>query len=476
MDKDEVEEAKAEERKQRNEKMRKRSYQPVFTGIVKRDRSKPRVTWQQRHAEREQAAAEQGSDRSHLRSQIERQTRRRGRDAAAIALLFIAGIATALVILSQQNTSLPAWVPIYGKDTIHLEGELAERAGRDPGPGPGGDDERRPDRADQFRRRPGRRRRRRHGRQPQVRADHPLRRRHPVAAANQPQRHVDRDRPGQPQGAADQGRRPHPPRQQPDQHPAGRVPQLPRRGHPVLSAAAAAGRRQGPRRRARPQALLRLPALRAAHPLHRQVQRRAGQAPGGDAPRRAQLPAADRGARPQRQRDPPVRLLLERCPAGLRQPPGGHPVGAARVPLDPAGHPARARRRQPVLAEGADDALGADSAGRGARAGPAGDQDLLPPDHRPDQERDPPVHRPGQAGAGRRRPGRDAAEEDGDELRQLARLAQLRLQRPRLQLRSEQARLPLLSAVAQPQPGGQLRHRRLRLLPPWRAAAHLPRG
>lgn len=70
-----------------------------------------------------------------LHAGFRRQTRRRGRDAFAVLMLFVAGIGTALVILSQQNTSLPGWVPIYGEDVVKLEAELDTAQGVTPGQG-----------------------------------------------------------------------------------------------------------------------------------------------------------------------------------------------------------------------------------------------------------------------------------------------------------------------------------------------------
>jgi phospholipid/cholesterol/gamma-HCH transport system substrate-binding protein len=112
-----------------------RKYEPAFKGVVKRKRSGPKVTWQERKAKQAEIDAARSADRSHWRARLEVQTRHRGKDALATLLLLIAGIGTLLAILSQQNTSLPAWVPIYGQDVIHIEGELDNAQGVTPGQG-----------------------------------------------------------------------------------------------------------------------------------------------------------------------------------------------------------------------------------------------------------------------------------------------------------------------------------------------------
>jgi len=129
------EEQLAADRAERAERASERKYEAPFKGVIRRDRSGPRVTWQEKHAERASTEAALAAERSHLRARIERQTRHRGKDALATLLLMVAGIGTLLVILSQQSTSLPAWIPVYGEDVIHLEGELDNAQGVTPGQG-----------------------------------------------------------------------------------------------------------------------------------------------------------------------------------------------------------------------------------------------------------------------------------------------------------------------------------------------------
>jgi len=61
--------------------------------------------------------------------------RGRTRDLIAATLLAIAGIATVLVIISQQKASLPGWVPIFGQDFFQLEAEFLPAQAVTPGQG-----------------------------------------------------------------------------------------------------------------------------------------------------------------------------------------------------------------------------------------------------------------------------------------------------------------------------------------------------
>ena len=64
-----------------------------------------------------------------------RQLRYRGRDFAAIGLLLLVGTAVALGIISQQKAALPSWIPFFGKDYFHLDGEFTTAQAITPGQG-----------------------------------------------------------------------------------------------------------------------------------------------------------------------------------------------------------------------------------------------------------------------------------------------------------------------------------------------------
>ena len=61
--------------------------------------------------------------------------RGRTRDIVAAIVLAIAGIATLLVIISQQKASLPAWVPVLGEDFFELRAEFLPAQAVTPGQG-----------------------------------------------------------------------------------------------------------------------------------------------------------------------------------------------------------------------------------------------------------------------------------------------------------------------------------------------------
>jgi phospholipid/cholesterol/gamma-HCH transport system substrate-binding protein len=64
-----------------------------------------------------------------------RALRGRTRDLIAAIVLAIAGIATVLVIISQQKASLPAWVPFFGQEFFELEAEFLPAQAVTPGQG-----------------------------------------------------------------------------------------------------------------------------------------------------------------------------------------------------------------------------------------------------------------------------------------------------------------------------------------------------
>jgi phospholipid/cholesterol/gamma-HCH transport system substrate-binding protein len=64
-----------------------------------------------------------------------RQLRRRGADAIAVLALMVLGIATTLVIVSQQKAALPGWVPVFGQDFFHIEADFQTGQSVTPGQG-----------------------------------------------------------------------------------------------------------------------------------------------------------------------------------------------------------------------------------------------------------------------------------------------------------------------------------------------------
>jgi phospholipid/cholesterol/gamma-HCH transport system substrate-binding protein len=61
--------------------------------------------------------------------------RKHWRDFAAIIVLLVISIAVALVILSNQRLSAPAWVPVLGRDFVTVEAELSTAQAVTPGQG-----------------------------------------------------------------------------------------------------------------------------------------------------------------------------------------------------------------------------------------------------------------------------------------------------------------------------------------------------
>jgi phospholipid/cholesterol/gamma-HCH transport system substrate-binding protein len=78
-----------------------------------------------------EAAAGPPLRREHLR----RQFRRRGRDAIAVLVLLVLGIASALVIVSNQKAALPGWVPLLGQSFFHIEADFQTGQSITPGQG-----------------------------------------------------------------------------------------------------------------------------------------------------------------------------------------------------------------------------------------------------------------------------------------------------------------------------------------------------
>jgi phospholipid/cholesterol/gamma-HCH transport system substrate-binding protein len=72
---------------------------------------------------------------SHFRSSLSRQSRGRGKDTVAIAVLAVVAIVMTLWIFTQQKASLPNWVPIVGEDFAQLTAEFSDAQAVTPGQG-----------------------------------------------------------------------------------------------------------------------------------------------------------------------------------------------------------------------------------------------------------------------------------------------------------------------------------------------------
>ena len=165
-------------------------------------RARPRGAAAANRGARAAVSARETNGDAHWRAMLRRQLRGRFGDFLAVCALVIAGLAVTLGILSQQKASLPSWVPFFGQSFYHLDRRLHLGAGRDPGPGAGGDGGRDPDRQDRVR----------HVEdghavvgmdiEPEVRAADPSGRSAAPAPEDEPQRHGGRGRPGQAQRPA----------------------------------------------------------------------------------------------------------------------------------------------------------------------------------------------------------------------------------------------------------------------------------
>lgn len=77
----------------------------------------------------------QVSRSKHYRAWLGRQTRGRGKDTIAIALLVVAGITMTLWIFTQQKASLPSWAPFVGEDFVALSADFTSAQAVTPGQG-----------------------------------------------------------------------------------------------------------------------------------------------------------------------------------------------------------------------------------------------------------------------------------------------------------------------------------------------------
>jgi phospholipid/cholesterol/gamma-HCH transport system substrate-binding protein len=71
----------------------------------------------------------------HFRALLSRQTRGRGKDTIAIAILSVVAIAMTLWIFTQQKAALPSWAPLVGEDFVHLSADFTSAQAVTPGQG-----------------------------------------------------------------------------------------------------------------------------------------------------------------------------------------------------------------------------------------------------------------------------------------------------------------------------------------------------
>jgi len=71
----------------------------------------------------------------HFRASLARQSRGRGKDTIAIAVLTTIAIVMTLWIFTQQKASLPSWAPFVGEDFATLTAEFSNAQAVTPGQG-----------------------------------------------------------------------------------------------------------------------------------------------------------------------------------------------------------------------------------------------------------------------------------------------------------------------------------------------------
>jgi len=71
----------------------------------------------------------------HFRASLARQSRGRGKDTVAIAVLTVIAVVMTLWIFTQQKASLPSWAPFVGEDFVHLEADFSNAQAVTPGQG-----------------------------------------------------------------------------------------------------------------------------------------------------------------------------------------------------------------------------------------------------------------------------------------------------------------------------------------------------
>ncbi len=257
------------------------------------------------------------------------------RDVLAIIALLAAALFATTVILINQRTSLPSWVPLIGTDRFALEAEFSTAQAVIPGQGQSVDIAGIKVGEISGVKLTERPRRGRHGRRQQVRAADPRGLLAPAPSEDRAQRHGRRGRSGHPVEPAGEGELDDPARLDPAAGQSGRVPRLARRRHPAVPQAPAGERRGGPRPRAGPrrEALQRAPPAGPLRPGHRPHQRRARHPPAEHRQLDPQLPAALHRARQQGPGSDQLRGRLRRRARLVRQAGGldpKRPQGAAR--------------------------------------------------------------------------------------------------------------------------------------------------
>lgn len=70
-----------------------------------------------------------------FRASLSRQSRGRGKDTIAIAVLVLAAIVMTLWIFTQQKASLPSWAPLVGEDFSHITADFSSAQAVTPGQG-----------------------------------------------------------------------------------------------------------------------------------------------------------------------------------------------------------------------------------------------------------------------------------------------------------------------------------------------------
>lgn len=71
----------------------------------------------------------------HFRASLSRQSRGRGKDTIAIAILTVLAITMTLWIFTQQKASLPSWAPFVGEDFVQLSADFSNAQAVTPGQG-----------------------------------------------------------------------------------------------------------------------------------------------------------------------------------------------------------------------------------------------------------------------------------------------------------------------------------------------------
>jgi len=71
----------------------------------------------------------------HFRASLSRQSRGRGKDTVAIAILTVVAIVMTLWIFTQQKASLPSWAPLVGEDFVQLTADFGNAQAVTPGQG-----------------------------------------------------------------------------------------------------------------------------------------------------------------------------------------------------------------------------------------------------------------------------------------------------------------------------------------------------